>query len=349
MNHAHRAGRVPLHDNKPKQYREFMDGRQWHYELSRRFDGSFAILGGAGYDDTEWGAGYSLAYTVPRKTLRVTGAPLSKFAKPSQLPARPWGTAADDVFLSLEAVPDADGKRLDVSNETLANDSARPLIERLLAMGEVGDDVLRGAMHHPDYLIRNLAANNAMGLKFDYMWNKPGDRTRPALIHEWIRSPDPRVRRAALGVLAQFLPAGKPEPYLTPEIFASVIAIIKDPAESWWVKDAALNLVGRAPADWVAPHVDLLLPFLKHEEQWLQNAALIALTPVVADERCYQKVLPAIGELLRTCQRVSTIGPVRRGALPNNLAAASPEVIRPVCRREDCGRRPEYHLRLRLT
>ena len=31
-----------LKDKKPKQYRDFMDSRQWHYELSRRWDGSFA-------------------------------------------------------------------------------------------------------------------------------------------------------------------------------------------------------------------------------------------------------------------------------------------------------------------
>jgi len=320
-----------LYEKKPAQYREFMDNRRWHYELSRRFNGAFGIIGGdegtgSYYDSEEWGAAYALTYTIPRKTLRITGAPLSKFAKPYQLPERPWGTAADDAFLSLEAVADAEGKRQDVSNETLASASAKPLIERLLAMGEVDDDVLRRYMHHPDYLIRNLAAKNAMGIKFNYMWVKSGDRTRPALIHEWIRSPDPRVRRAALGVLAEHLPADKPERFLTPEVFASVIGMLKDPAESWWVKDAALNLVGRAPADWVAPHVDLLLPFLKHEEQWLQNAALIALTPVVADERCYRKVLPAIGELLRTCQRWSTTAPVRWGALPKNLAAAGPAV-----------------------
>lgn len=321
-----------LHDKKPAQYREFMDNRKWHYELSRRYDGSFAILGGDDtpkgryYDSEEWGAGYALTYTIPRKTLRVAGAPLSKFAKQYKLQARPWGTAADDVFLSLENVPDADGKRMDLSTETLANASAKPLIERLLALGDVGDDVLRSTIRHPDTLIRNLAAKNAMGIKFNYMWVTPGDRTRPALIHEWLRSPDPRVRRAALGVLAAHLPSDKPELFLTPEVFASVITMLKDPEESWWIKDAALNLVGRAPADWIVPHVDLLVSFLKHEEQWLQNAALIALTPVVADERCYKKVLPAMGELLRTCQRVSTINPFRFGALPTTLAKASPEV-----------------------
>ncbi|MCY2950471.1 MAG: DUF6288 domain-containing protein, partial [Planctomycetota bacterium] len=144
-----------LYERKPAQYREFMDNRRWHYELSRRWDGSFGILGGARYDTIEWGAGYALTYTIPRKTLRITGAP-SKFAKPYQLPKRPWGTAADDAFLSLEAVADKDGKRQDLSTETLARDSGKPLIERLLEMGDVGDDVLRRYMHHQDCLIRQL-------------------------------------------------------------------------------------------------------------------------------------------------------------------------------------------------
>ena len=32
-----------MYDRKPEQYREFMDNRQWHYDLSRRFDGSFGL------------------------------------------------------------------------------------------------------------------------------------------------------------------------------------------------------------------------------------------------------------------------------------------------------------------
>jgi hypothetical protein len=35
-----------LGEKRPKQYREFMDNRQWHYELSRRFDGSFGDSSG---------------------------------------------------------------------------------------------------------------------------------------------------------------------------------------------------------------------------------------------------------------------------------------------------------------
>ena len=114
------AAMALMHEKRPLQYREFMDNRKWHYDLSRRFDGSCGILGGARYDDLEWGNLFPWAYTFPRKTLRVTGAPPSKFSKTYQLPKRPWGTAADDVFVSLEPVADKHGKRQDISGETLA-------------------------------------------------------------------------------------------------------------------------------------------------------------------------------------------------------------------------------------
>ena len=69
------------------------------------------------------------------------------------------------------------------------------------------------------------------------------------------------------------------------------------------------RFVGYRSADEIVPLVDLLIPFLKHEEAWLRNAALTALTPVAADERCYERVLPAMGELVRNNQRVSvTLG-----------------------------------------
>ncbi len=316
-----------LHDNKPAQYREFMDGRQWHYELSRRFDGTFAILGGDGnYDNIEWGAGYSLAYTIPRKTLRVTGAPLSKFAKQYSLPEHPWGTKADEAFVSLEAAPVKDAPPQDLSNETLAHDSGKPVIERLIAMGDVSDDVLRQMAHHQDVLIRQLATKTALGIVPNYMWIKSGGRIRHELIRELMVAKDPRVRHAILAAIIESLRNEAPEKVLPRETFDLLIEMIKNPDEAWWVKDAVMRLVGFTPTEWVVPHVDLLLPFLKHEEWWLQNAALSALAPVVGDERCYQKVLPAIGEFLRTCQRFNATAPVRYGTLPKNLAAASPAV-----------------------
>ena len=97
------------------------------------------------------------------------------------------------------------------------------------------------------------------------------------------------------------------------EVFDLAVHSVKDPKESWWVKDAALQIIGKGSADWVTPHIDLLLPYLRHSDWWLQNAALTALTPVAADTRCYQRVLPAMGELIRSNQRTA----LTRGLMPS--------------------------------
>jgi hypothetical protein len=315
-----------LHDKKPKQYREFMDNRKWHYDLSRRWDGSFGILGGARYDNVEWGGGYALAYTIPRKTLRVTGAPPSKFSKKYQLPERPWGTKADDAFASIKPVADKDGRRPDFSDETLAKDSGRPLLARLVKP-DIDDDTLRRYAHHHDYFFRLVAARKAMGIDTAYLGRGGGNgQIRTELARELLESNDPRVRRAILDSVAGRLSGEELAEFLGPDGFDLVVGTVKDPEQSWWVKEVALKIVGRMPADVVIPHVDRILPYLEHEEWWLQESALIALTPVVADERCYRKVLPAIGEMLRTSQVYNATSPVRWGALPDNLRNASPAV-----------------------
>ncbi|MFT5857666.1 MAG: hypothetical protein ACI8XO_004928, partial [Verrucomicrobiales bacterium] len=308
-----------LHDKKPKQYRDFMDSRQWHYDLSRRFDGSFGILGGSGYDKELWGIAYPLTYTIPRKTLRITGAPRSQFSKPYQLPKQPWGVEADNPFLSLEAVPDKDGKKPDLSDETLAEDSSLPFFRWFHGKDQPSDDDIRRYIHHQDHNLRFVAAFKALGIDSGYIgWRKPGGKLRPHLVMEFLQSNDPRVRRAMFAAIAK---AG----HHTPEIFQLSVKAVKNPDESWWVKDAAMQILGSGSADQLVPLVDLLLPFLKHEEAWLRNSALTALTPVAADDRCYEKVLPAIGDLIRTNQRVS----VTRGlatSIRAKVKVASPAV-----------------------
>ena len=293
-----------LHDKKPKQYRDFMDSRKWHYDLSRRFDGSFGILGGAGYDKELWGVAYPLAYTIPRKTLRITGAPPSKFSKRYELPAQPWGNSADEAFLSLDAVADKDGRQQDLSHETLARDSSGPFIRKFHGADQPSDDEIRRYMHHQDFSIRNIAAFKALGINSGYIgWRAPGGPVRLKLVMEFLRDADPRIRRAMFGALLQRTEV------LNAEIQQLAVQAVRDQDESWWVKDAAIQIIGHSQADEIVPLVDLLIPYLKHEEAWLRNAALTALTPVAADERCYERVLPAMGELVRSNQRVSiTLG-----------------------------------------
>lgn len=315
-----------LHEKKPNQYRDFMDKRQWSYELSRRWNGTFGILGGAGYDKEEWGAGYAWTYTVPRKTLRVTGAPRTKYSKPYQLPKQPWGTKADNEFLSLKAVPFPDGTVQDLSKETLAEDSSKPFLIRLHKSGEVSDDMIRRYVHHQDAIIRFTAASKALGINSGYIgWREPGGELRKELVMEFLNSKSARVRRAMLCAIHVNLTKEKNTSILTPEVFDIVVKAIADPEESWWVKDAALQIVGEAPADWVEPHLEMILPFLEHEEWWFRNAALVALTPVVADERCYKKVIPAIGDLVKNNQRSAvTLGLL--GGIREKIKEGSDEV-----------------------
>ena len=315
-----------MHEKRPNQYRDFMDNRQWHYDLSRRFDGSFAILGGGGYDKEQWGAAYPLCYTVPRETLRITGAPPTRHSKRFQLPSQPWGTAADNAFLSLDSVADKDGNLLDLNSETLVSDSSKPVLVRLHESGPVSDELIRRYLRHQDHNIRFVAASKALGINSGYIgWRSNGGKVREHLVLEGLQHADPRVRRAMFAAVAEVLRREKKREVLTPKVFELAVQALKSEKESWWVQDAALHVIGTAPADWVVPHVDLLLGFLQHGDWWLQNAALTALTPVVADERTYQKVLPPIGELVRTNQRSAlTLGLM--GSIRAKLKTGSPAV-----------------------
>jgi len=315
-----------LYEKKPQIYREFMDNRRWHYELSRRFDGSFGIIGGAAYDVPSWGAGYALTYIVPRKTLRITGAPPSKFSKPYPLPERPWGTKADDVFQSIEAAALPDGTRPDFSNGMLTHDSGRPMIGWIMNP-DLDDATLVRYAHHPDHFVRVLAARRIMGLDSTYLGAASGAgkiRQKPAM--DLYHSPDSRVRRAIIQAIGERLTGEELVTFLGKQDFDGLIVMLGNPEESWWVKQAILMLLSHAPADALVPHLDLITGFLKHQEWWLQNAALSALAPIATDERCYRKAIPAIGEMLTHCQRWNASGPLRYGPLAATLREAGPEV-----------------------
>lgn len=337
MLHGHTGGGVGeiwrsasmglLHKKKPTHYRNFMDGRRWHYELSRGFDGSFSILGGGyRYDNVEWGAGYALTYIIPRQTLRIAGAPPTRFSKQYKLPERPWGTKADDAFTSMDPAAFQDGTIPDFSGETLANDSGKSLLVRLSA-ADVDDATLRRYAHHPNTFVRFMAARKVMGINSTHL-GKPTvvADIRAKLGMELFHSSDPRVRRAILEAIAGRLAGEELMNFIGQDGFDKLIAMLRDPEESLWVKDACLQLVGLTTADAVIPHVDLLLSFLTHDEWWLQNAALSALTPVVADERSYRKVIPAMGEMVKNCQLFNATAPLRWGGPSSKLRLASPEI-----------------------
>ncbi len=308
-----------LYEKKSTQYRDFMDNRKWHYDLSRRFDGSFGIIGGGGYDKEIWGIAYPLTYTMPRKTLRITGAPLTKYSKRYELPKQPWGTEADNAFVSLEAVPDANGKKQDLTKQTLAHDSSLHFLRRFHGEEQPSDDEIRHYIHHSDYCIRFVAAMKTVGINSGYIgWRKPGGKVRSELVMEFLHHKDPRVRQIIFKAISQ---TGG----ITDEIYGLAVQAVKNPKESWSIKDVALQIIGKGTPTQILPLVDALLPYLKHEEAWLRNSVLTALAPVAGHEECFEKILPAIGELVRTNQRVSVthgFAPVIRAQIKN----AGPEV-----------------------
>lgn len=288
-----------VREKQPKKYREFMNERAWFYDLSRRYDGSFGIIGGGRYDEPkDWGIGMGLVYTLPRKTLRLTGAPPSKFCKTHPLPKRPWGTAADEVFFALEAAPVRGGKPHDANNETLVNDGSWPVL-RKLAVPDVTDETLLKYAHHPELGIREYAVNQIRA------------KNRADLTVELLKSSDPRVRHAGILGISE----------VTDEMAGLLLGMVNDPNESWWVARGALEKLETARAELLAPHKDRLLYWLKHEDWWMSSAALSAVSSLVADKEHAETFLPVIGEMITKNVRQSPIW-----QLEKMLRNASPEV-----------------------
>ncbi len=274
-------------DKKPKKHRAFMDNRRWFYELSRRFDGSFGIIGGGRYDRSEsWGLMMGMSYTAPRKTLRLTGAPRTRFSNSYKLPDRPWGTAADDAFYSLVAATEPNGKRQDVDAETFANGVSRS-VWALMSDSGVSDDVLIKYAHHPDHGMRRGAAS--------FIWKHQRDHLVPVLL----RSKDPRVRHAGtMAIHCQFKRRPMTPDRVTDEMVGLLAGMINDPDEALWGVENALKAFALVRPELIAPHLDRLLYWLDHEDWWLSAAAMAPLTKLAPDKRYAERILPAVAAVV---------------------------------------------------
>ena len=306
-------------DKRPDQYRTFMDGRRWMYELARTHDGVFGWVSGwnVSYDKTGLeGRGFAnfipLVYTLPRKQLRLYGAPPSKYSKTYKIPDRPWGNAADDVFYSLIPGEYKPGKRQDISKEKLYTDASMPIFERINDP-KVSDDTLLMYALHIDQGIRTGAARSI---------NNHG---RYHLVVLLLKSKDPRGRLAGITCIIG-MGKGKPLPIdkVTDEMFNLVAGMINDPQEAWWVVEGALKALGRARPELVAPHSKRLLAWMGHKEWWLRNAAMTALTPIATDKQFYKQILSKVGMIIVNDYRGKAFGPL--GGIVNKLKTADPEV-----------------------
>lgn len=294
------AGMGLMHEKETPRYRSFMDHRKWFYELSRRFDGSFGIIGGGGYDGTQWGVAMGLTYTVPRQTLRITGAPPTRHSTQYLLPKQIWGTAADnDFYSSLPATP-TKGEAPDVPSERLDGESALVMMRRIASGGE---ETIRKYIHHPDSELRRRAA---LGMK-----------QMPDLVLEALRAADARVRFAGVEAIHAH------ENLLTDETTDILLKMIHDPEESWWVVDRALLALGHADVEMLKPHTSRLLYWARHEDWWMSSAAISLVMPIAATGHEVHEIMQTVGRVIAQNRRYSRWRP---RMLMQDFEKSSPEV-----------------------
>lgn len=277
-------------DKRPKQYRSFMDERRWMYELARTHEGSFAWPAGFNVNYTKGNTGrpcgnyIPLVYTLPRKQLRIFGAPPTQYSQTYKLPERPWGTPADDAFYSLKAGEYAPGKRLDVSKEKIRNGASRAIFARIKSPDVTEETLLKYALHI-DQGIRASAMGQIKKRSMDH------------LILKLLKSKNPRGRHS--GVLGV---DGLPKP-LSKEVVTLLTGMVADSDESWWVVQEALKALSNASADQLAPHMETLEKWLAHDDWWLKAGALQAMSRLVADKRFYKRLIPQIAKVMANNQR----------------------------------------------
>jgi len=287
-----------MKDKRPTQYRSFMDERRWMYELARTHEGAFGWADGQNVGYTQVNTGkpsgnyIPLIYTLPRKHLRIFGAPATEYSETYQLPERIWGTAADDAFYSLEPGEYAPGKRMDISKETIRNDASKAIFDRINAP-DVSEETLLGYALHIDQGIRDSTVKQI---------NKRGLHH---LTMQLLKAKDPRGRHSGLmGVSAL------PKP-MSDEVAGLLTAMIEDDQESWWVVMEALKNLGNASADQLASHEAAIEKWLAHDDWWLQACAIKAASPLVTDKRFYKSLISKIAGHMATNQRPGLSGHFR--------------------------------------
>jgi hypothetical protein len=267
-----------------------MDRLTWWHDLSREPGGSIGIatLDFYGSEVGSSGPGMGLSFTAPLRTLRITGAPRTKFSQKYTLPTHLWGTEADLAFLSIEHNP-----------EYLKYGPEEPAHVPYYALG--------GAYHQPEKELKTLPREVFLKNVYhrnDMIRSQAGKALRATDafddLEKLLRDPDPRARRAALdGMIDYNYWFGIGENPISPEQFSpamvkSITKMLSDPKEAWWVIDGALLALKFAPAKDIQQNYKLIEPWTKHSDWWLREAAFMALSGLEKDDTRYLKILPTL-------------------------------------------------------
>ena len=281
-----------LMKEKPALFRQSMDRLTWWHDLSREPGGSIGIatLDFYGSAVGSSGPGMGLSFTAPLCTLRITGAPRTKFSQKYTLPTHLWGTEADLAFLSIEHNP----KYLKYGPEEPAH---------------VPYYALGGQYHQPEKDLKTLPREVFLKNVYhrsDMIRTQAGKALRAVGafddLEKLLQDSDPRMRRAALDGLIDYnywfgigdntIPTEK----FTPAMVKSITKMLSDPKEAWWVIDGALLALKFAPAKDIQQNYKLIEPWTKHSDWWLAS-------PLSWHSPALRKMMPATSRFFQRSSR----------------------------------------------
>ncbi len=316
----HNTAMSLVKEKRPVQYRSYLDTRRWVMDLSKRHTGGIGIAGltdrydkaaGERGNDPDWGTFFALTYTLPRKTLQLSGAAPTQWCKTAPLPVRPWGNAADDIFQSIEPAKHPSISMADLLKETVENDASVAVFKRIPPQGEVSDEMLLKYLHHPEYALRQSAAARVVA------------HNRSHIVMYLLKADDPRLRQAGLATLS-----GKTKDSIlagaTSEMYDLAGRMLADPEESWWVKVCAAKALANADPELIARYKEPLMVMLKDEHWWLSASTFKPLGVLGATPEYHRQVLPALIDAISRSEASPGVSGIY--ALNKALAGADKEV-----------------------
>jgi hypothetical protein len=111
---------------------------------------------------------------------------------------------------------------------------------------------------------------------------------------------------------------------VTPKMMDQVEKFIRDPHESWYVKQWALGLLQHTDIDHLRTYKDLLVELVEHEEHWIQGSAISASTRLLEDPASYRDLFPPIARAISKATAYSIVSRAR--FITERLGDADPEI-----------------------